>query len=83
MSTQRIAWRSLHDWRPKEGTWAILWPGYYGPFTACWMRGRWTMCEESDFRNATVGAVLRIPHLTTDAIPEWDRALLLKEGDPL
>jgi hypothetical protein len=70
---QTLRWRSLEGWMPKEGTWALLWPGYYGPFAACWMRGRWTMCEDSDFRHAKVGAPITIPHLTTDAIPEWDR----------
>jgi hypothetical protein len=73
MVEQVLKWRSLHEWTPGEGQWAILWPGYYGPFTACWIRGRWTVCEDVDFRHATVGAELDLPHLATDAIPEWDR----------
>lgn len=53
--TDTLQWHSLHGWEPTEGTWAILWPGHYGPFTACWINGRWTMCEDIDFNNATVG----------------------------
>lgn len=68
-----LAWQSLHEWTPKEGTWAILWPGHYGPFTACWMRGRWTMCEDIDFKNATIGAEMQLPHLVTEAVPFVDR----------
>lgn len=65
-----LEWRSLHDWTPPEGTWALLWPGYYGPFTACWVTGDWIMCDYSDKCHATVGAVIDLPHLATDAIPE-------------
>lgn len=71
-----LHWQSLHGWEPDEGTWAILWPGYYGPFTACWINGRWTMCEDHDFSHATVGAVFSLPHLATDAIPAADRPAL-------
>lgn len=67
-----LTWQSLHEWAPPEGTWAILWPGYYGPFTACWIHGRWTMCEDSDFDCATIGAVIELPHLVTDAVPAFD-----------
>lgn len=77
---QTLSWRSLEGWRPKEGTWALLWPGFYGPFSACWMRGRWTMCEDADFKNATMGAAVEIPHLTTDAIPTWDKINAPKDG---
>lgn len=56
-----LHWQSLHGWEPDEGTWAILWPGYYGPFTACWINGRWTMCEDHDFSHATVGAAMYRP----------------------
>lgn len=72
---QEIAWRSLHEWEPSEGTWALLWPGYYGPFTACWIDGRWSMCEESDFSHATVGAEFSLPHLVTEAVPFFEREL--------
>ena len=75
-----LRWQSLHEWEPAEGTWAILWPGYYGPFTACWMRGRWTMCEDADFDHATVGAEIEIPHLATDAIPAFDRITIQGAG---
>lgn len=68
-----LTWQSLHEWAPPEGTWAILWPGYYGPFMACWIHGRWTMCEDSDFDCATIGAELALPHLVTDAVPFFDR----------
>lgn len=67
-----IQWQSLHEWTPRDGAWAILWPGYYGPFTACWINGRWTMCEDSDFSNATIGAEISLPHLVTDAFPVFD-----------
>lgn len=67
-----IQWQSLREWTPRDGTWAILWPGYYGPFTACWINGRWTMCEDSDFSNATIGAEISLPHLVTDAYPVFD-----------
>lgn len=68
-----LQWQSLHDWMPDDGVWAILWPGYYGPFTACWINGRWTMCEDHDFRHATIGAVMGLPHLVTEAVPAFDR----------
>ena len=68
-----LTWQSLHEWAPPEGTWAILWPGYYGPFMACWIHGRWTMCEDSDFDCATIGAAIELPHLVTDAVPAFDR----------
>ena len=67
--TDTLQWHSLHGWEPTEGTWAILWPGHYGPFTACWINGRWTMCEDIDFNNATVGVEIDLPHLATDAVP--------------
>jgi hypothetical protein len=66
---QEIQWRSLHEWEPEEGQWAILWPGHYGPFTACRVNGEWIICDESDLRHATVAAPLDLPHLTTDAFP--------------
>ena len=69
----RLQWQSLHGWEPAEGTWAILWPGHYGPFTACWINGRWTMCEDIDFNNATIGAEIDLPHLVTDAVPRVDQ----------
>lgn len=64
-----MKWRLLSDWKPKEGQWATLWPGHYGPFTACYMRGRWTMCEDSDFRHAMVALPFREPSLMTDKFP--------------
>lgn len=71
--TDTLQWHSLHGWEPTEGTWAILWPGHYGPFTACWINGRWTMCEDIDFNNATVGVEIDLPHLVTDAVPRVDQ----------
>ena len=70
--TDTLQWHSLHGWEPTEGTWAILWPGHYGPFTACWINGRWTMCEDIDFNNATVGVEIDLPHLATDAVPRGE-----------
>lgn len=75
-----LHWQSLHGWEPDEGTWAILWPGYYGPFTACWINGRWTMCEDHDFSHATVGAVFSLPHLAKNAILAEARDWLRKAG---
>lgn len=68
-----LQWRSLHGWEPDDGTWAVMWPGHYGPFTACWINGRWTMCEDIDFNNATIGAEIALPHLVTDAVPRVDQ----------
>lgn len=68
-----LQWRSLLGWEPADGTWALLWPGYYGPFTACRVNGEWTVCEDSDLRHAVMGAEIALPHLTTDAIPHADR----------
>ena len=76
----RLLWIPLHDWTPPEGTWALLWPGYYGPFTACWINGRWDLCEDSDFRHATVGAQIDLPHLATDAIPRADWEASHRQG---
>lgn len=73
LTKDTLQWRSLHEWEPEEGTWAILWPGHYGPFTACWMRGRWTICEDIDFKHATIGSEISIPHLVTEAVPYVDR----------
>jgi hypothetical protein len=67
--TDGLRWRSLHGWEPVDGTWALLWPGHYGPFTACWLNGGWSICEDSDLRHATVGAEIALPHLVTDAMP--------------
>ena len=41
---------------PESGTWAVLWPGYYGPFTACAMEGEWGMCEDTDLAFAEMWA---------------------------
>jgi hypothetical protein len=68
-----MEWQSLHEWTPEEGTWAMLWPGYYGPFTACWIGGEWELCEQADLRHATIGAVIDLPHLVTEAVPFVDR----------
>ena len=72
-----MKWQSLHGWEPEPGTWALLWPGYYGPFTAVWMDGGWTLCDDNDFTHATIGAEIDLPHLVTDAIPEHDRLDML------
>ena len=68
-----LQWQSLHEWTPEEGQWAMLWPGYYGPFTACWINGEWELCEMNDLRHATIGAAIDLPHLVTDAVPFVDR----------
>ena len=39
---------------PADGTWAVLWPGYYGSFMACAIDGEWTLCEESDLETAVM-----------------------------
>lgn len=34
---------------PEDGTWAVIWPGFYGqPFTGCAISGEWMCCEEID-----------------------------------
>jgi hypothetical protein len=73
MTGQVLQWQSLHGWAPDEGQWAVLWPGYYGHFTACWVNGQWGYCRPSDLVNATVGASLEVPHLATEAVPYVDR----------
>lgn len=40
------------DDMPESGTWAVLYPGYYGPFTACAVNGEWTMAESVDLHHA-------------------------------
>lgn len=48
---------------PAEGTWAVLYPGYYGPFTACRADGAWRLCEDADLKMATHWTPLDIPAL--------------------
>lgn len=67
MADTHLEWRSLHDWTPPEGTWALLWPGYYGPFTACWIMGEWVLCDAPDLDFATVGAVINPPSEAMEA----------------
>ena len=56
-----MAWKFIDEWKPREGQWATLWPGYYGPFTACYVYGRWTMCEDIDLKLATVALPFKAP----------------------
>lgn len=75
-------WQFLYDWAPEEGTWAILWPGYYGPFTACYIGGHWSLCNDEDLHNAICGKPCDIPDpLMSDKfppmepmLPRWKRA---------
>lgn len=71
-----MAWKFLDEWKPREGQWAILWPGYYGPFAACWLRGRWTMCEDIDFKHAMVAMPFHEPSKMVDRFPPGERDLL-------
>lgn len=60
--------RDIADF-PEDGTWAVLYPGYYGPFTACWADGAWRLCEEADLRQATCWTPLDIAALTKEPRP--------------
>lgn len=33
---------------PEDGTWGVLWPGYYGSFLACAIDGQWSLADKSD-----------------------------------
>ena len=38
---------------PEDGTWALLYPGYYGPVTACVMNGEWSIFDDADKPHVT------------------------------
>lgn len=57
--------RGIADF-PKDGTWAVLYPGYYGPFTACAADGAWRLCEDADLKLATHWTPLDIAALTKE-----------------
>ncbi len=56
---------SRREWieneQAQEGDWYLLWPGFYGPFTACWIDGRWFFATSSDLAHATVGRRINAP----------------------
>lgn len=38
---------------PEDGTWALLYPGYYGPVTACVMNGEWSLFNDAEKPHVT------------------------------
>ncbi len=53
--------KRIEEQEAREGDWYLLWPGFYGPFTACWVDGRWFFAAAGDLSHATVGRRINAP----------------------